>query len=230
MTICEFCNGTGETLVPVLYENTQIKKMASMPCVCFTSRLVSQENRLVRYLGDSYLHPDKMDQELIFLPESLPNSPNLLITGKYDDLVLQIKALLMKNRFLIPKPRILFSRSIDIVQEFHVPQEDDVSPHLSSTLAFDLIIIVFGTVERNKALAPCMAQMVMTRKEEKKPTWIYIPPPKISIAQCDQEKSAELEETVKDFKSKILIQIDSVKNSIIKQSRKTAANFSVGKS
>jgi hypothetical protein len=135
----------------------------------------------------------------------------------------------MKNRFNTPKPRILFSRSIDIVQDFHVPQEDDVSPHLSSTLAFDLIIVIFGTVEKNKALAPCMAQMVMTRKEEKKPTWIYIPPPKTSVAQCDQEKSAELEEAIKDFKSKTLVAPNDLIKSIIKQSRKTATDFNVGK-
>jgi hypothetical protein len=227
---CEFCNGTGETLTPVLFKKINIRKMASVPCVCFTSRLVSQENPIIQYLGDDYLHPDNLDSQLVFLPDDLPNSPNLLITGDPDNFKIQMKSLLMKNRFIVPKPRILFSRSIGIVQKFHVQQDDDTSPHLSATLTFDLVIVIFGTKEQNKALSPCMAQMVMTRKEEKRPTWIYVPPPKVSVSQCDQEKSTELEETVKDFKEVVLLTREgSIKTGANKESKSTAADFNVGK-
>jgi hypothetical protein len=228
---CEICKGMRETLVPVIHKQTKLKTMASFPCVCFTSLLVSQENQLIQYLDEVYIHPDKLDPQLVFIPENLRDSPNFLITGEYDNFVLQIKALLMKNRFLNPKPRILFSRSIDIVQNFHVPQEDDVAPRLSATLLFDLVIIVFGVAEKNKVLAPCMAQIVVTRKEEKKPTWIYLPSLKPNIAQCEQEKSTELEEAVKDFNLIVLTDkgVAAIKNSIKQRSKKTAADFSVGK-
>ena len=136
----------------------------------------------------------------------------------------------MKNRFISPKPRILFSRSIDIVQDFHVPQDDDASPHLSAVNTFDLVIILFGTAEKNKALAPCMTQLVMTRKEEKRPTWIYLPPLKSTLSQCEQEKSTEIEEAIKDFTVVSLSEGDNeVKEKITKKSKKTAADFNVGK-
>jgi len=229
MSKCEICNGAGVTLVPIVHKQSKIKTMASVPCVCLISRLVSQENGLIKYLGDSYLHPDLLDSRFVFFPEDLPNSPNFIVTGNSDNFKIQIKSLLMKNRFLMPKPRILFSRSIDIVQEFHVPQDNDLSPHLSSTLVFDLIIVIFGTFEKNKALAPCMAQMIMTRKEEKKPTWIYIPPPKVNVGQCEQEKSAELEEVLKDFQNLELSSQNSIAREQIKKvSKNNAADFNVG--
>jgi hypothetical protein len=226
---CEYCNGSGEILTPVLYKRINIRKMASVPCVCFTSRLVSQENSLLQYLGDDYLHPDKMDTQLVFLPEDLPSSPNFLITGDPDYFRLQMKSLLMKNRFIVPKPKILFSRSINIVQKYYVAQEDESFYHLSATLIFDLVVVIFGTKETNKAVAPSMAQMVATRKEEKRPTWIYFPPTNSSLEQCKQEKSPELEETIKEFKTVILSTKDTmIKTEAIKKSKNTGANFRVG--
>jgi hypothetical protein len=225
---CEFCKGSGETLMPVMYMKSKLKKMASIPCFCLISRLVSQENDLIGYLEETYLHPDKMDSRLLFSPNDPKNNPNFLITGDMDDFNLQIKSLLMKNRFLVPKPRILFSRSIKIVQDFHVPQGNDAAPTLSALLEFDLVIVIFGSSEKNQVLAPCMAQMILTRKDEKKPTWIYLPRKKPTIELCLQEKSAELEEAIKDFVP-ICLSDKSNKISIKKQTKNTARKFSVEK-
>jgi hypothetical protein len=228
--ICEICNGSRETMKAVIHEQTKLKTLIRIPCICFASTLVSMENNLIRYLGDVYMHPDKMDSQLVFRSENLMSSPNLVITGEYDNFALQVKALLLKTRFYTPKPRILFARSIDIVQRFHVPQEDEMALHMSSTLLFDLVIVVFDTIEENKALAPCMAQMVLTRKEEGKPTWIYFKPPRVDLNQC-KEISVDLDSMVQDFDLiKLSQEGDEITKNIVKQSKIVAKNFSVGKS
>lgn len=224
---CEYCNGTGETMIPVLHERTKLKRMASVPCVCLASVIVSRENKLIQYLNTTYLHPDKMDPQLLFKPYDLINSPNFIITGNYDTFVLQIKSLLMKNRFINPKPRILFARSIDIVQDYYIAKDDDTWLHLSALSDFDLVIVNFGTVEKNKAIAPCMSHLAQIRREEKKPTWIYLPILKPTIAQCEQEKSTELEEIIKTYeKITISSQNAVIKSNEITKSKNFAAGFS----
>ena len=173
--ICPYCNGLGKTIGIVEHSYTHQKKMISVPCKCFISTTVSNEYKLLKYLGGQYMDPDKLDPRFSLNMEDLSKNENLLLTGPFDALTLLVKALIMKYRFDPQSPRILFSRSIDIVHDFHVPQEDGMTPHLSSLSNFGLIVAVFGTLEKNQALALCMAQMVQNRLEERKPVWIYFP-------------------------------------------------------
>ena len=198
---CEFCNGSGRLLAIVTHPYTQKKKTLSIPCVCFTSSVVSSEYSLLKHLGEQYLHPDKLDPNLQVDFDDLSVNENMIFSGDYDTLLLMVKALIMKYRFDPRRPRILFSRSIDIVHDYHVPQKDDESaPHLSATSIFDLIIIIFGTLEKNKALASCMTQVVQTRVNDKKPTWIYFPETMPTLNNSNQEFSPELVMLLEKFK------------------------------
>jgi hypothetical protein len=189
---CPYCNGSGRNLALTIHEFTKKKKILSIPCVCFTSTTVSAEYKLLKHLGGQYMHPDKLSPELSVDFDDPSNSENLLLTGNYDALILSVKALIMKYRFDPRSPRILFSRSIDIIHDFHVPQDDGIAPHLSSTSSYALAIVIFGTIEKNQALAPCMAQLVQNRLEERKPLWIYFPETMPALTPSNQEYSPEV--------------------------------------
>lgn len=190
--ICPYCKGNGKTLAITTHSFTQKKKIFFIPCVCYTSTTVSAEYKLLKHLGDQYTHPDKLAPELLVDFDDYSNNDNYLISGNYDALLLSVKALIMKYRFDPKDPKILFSRAIDIIHDFHVPQADGVAPHLSSTSSYALAIVVFGTVEKNQALAPCMAQLVLNRLDEKKPIWIYFPETMPALGPSNQEYSPEL--------------------------------------
>jgi hypothetical protein len=132
--------------------------------------------------------------------------------------------------FRNPRPRILYSRSIDIVQNFHIPKlGEESAPHLSAILDYDLAIIRFGYSEKNIAVSPCVLQVVLIRTEEGKPTWIYLPS-KTSIEECTQEKSPMLEGLLKDWKKVDLTEQDlSLKQKIKNKANNAAACFNVGK-
>jgi hypothetical protein len=225
--ICEYCNGTKEQIVVTTHHYTQKKKIGSIPCVCLASSIVSRENKLLTPLGDYYLHPDKMDPQLIFDPEDLTKSPSLLIRGDYNALLIQIKSLFMRHRFDNPKPRLLFSRAIDILHDFHVPQNDGAVQHLSATTNYDLIVITFGTNEKNQALASVMSQVIFTRKEEQKPTWIYLPENRPTLASCEQEYSQDLDKMVSEF-SLVALKSSMGFEKQVTVSKNNAASFSVG--
>lgn len=226
---CEYCNGTKEQIVVTTHHYTQKQKVGSIPCVCLASTIVSRENKLLTPLGEYYLHPDKLDPQLLFNPLDLTANPNLLIRGDYNSLLIQIKALFMRHRFDNPKPRLLFSRAIDILHDFHVPQSDGDALHLSAITNYDLVIITFGTNEKNQALASCMSQVAFTRKEEKKPTWIYLPENRPTLASCDQEYSQDLEKIVSEFTSVIIKSgLSGLFEKQVTVSKSSAASFSVG--
>jgi hypothetical protein len=197
---CEICSGTGYQRAIKTHAQSNKQIIVSVPCECFISKLVSEENKLLQHLGGQYLDLKRINPELIFTPEKLSESPNIHIQGRGtlsdDTFLLTIKSILIKHRFDTVKPRILFCRSIDIVQEYHVQQEDGTSLHLSSLSVFDLIILKFGTHEMNKALAPCLAQLVQNRVEEKRPIWIYYP----DIYTIKREQSQELDRLLEKFK------------------------------
>lgn len=221
---CSLCNGTELTAGVIVHPQTGIKKAVSSPCYCFISKVVSSENKLLQHLGDQYDHPDNLDP-MMLLDETdrIPISKNYIIDGSYDSFVFKIKSLLMKYRFDIKRPKILFSRSIDIVHEYHVPQGDGNALHLSATSKFDLIVTVFGVTEVNKALSPCMTELVKTRVQEKKPTWIYFSEvfsPKI------QEYSEELANILTKEFERIEVHSDkNIENKGPSVSKKMASKF-----
>jgi hypothetical protein len=70
--------------------------------------------------------------------------------------------------------------------------------------------------------------MVMMRKEERKPTWIYLPPGK-ALSQCEKETSEDLSRAIgTDFK-KITIENKNgeIPPDLINKSNNKASEFSV---
>jgi len=220
---CQICNGTGKQTDVVIHPHTGKQKVISIPCVCFTANVVSAEYKLLQHLKDQYLHPDKLDKKLLVNFEDLTANDNLILEGVYDSFLFMVKALIMKHRFDPRKPRILFSRSIDIVHDYHVPQGDDEARHLSATSVFDLAIIVFGAMEVNKAVSPCMAELVGTRLQEKKPTWIYF---QEIMTPKSQEYSEGILELFNKHFSKITIKTDqSLDKNSVSESKRLASKF-----
>jgi hypothetical protein len=209
---CSICKGTRQQTGVKTHSQSNKVITVSVPCICFVSKLVSEENKLLQHIGEQYMDLDKIDPNLVFIPDDLPKSPNLLIQGRGklsdDTFLLSVKSILIKYRFDPLKPKILFSRSIDIVHDYHVQQDDGTSLHLSSLSIFDLIILKFGTQEINKALAPCLAQLVQNRLEEKRPTWIYYP----DVYLVKREESPELNQMLERFKKVGLNAGESVEN------------------
>jgi hypothetical protein len=206
---CPYCDGTGKSWVITTHTYTNIKKIISVPCVCFTSTTVSNEYKLLKHLGGQYMNPKDLDPKLTPNFDDISINENFILSGNYDSLLMVIKALIMKHRFDPRNPRILFSRSIDIVHNFHVPQEDGNAPHLSSTSKYSLVIVVFGSIEKNQALSPCMAQLVQNRLDEKKPTWIYFPETMPALTVSNQEFSPELAVLLDKYFKRLIVSSDT---------------------
>ena len=213
---CKYCNGTEKRdgVKTHLQSNKLIS--VSVPCWCFISKVVSEENKLLAYIGEQYSKNEndgspRFNPDLVFVYDDLKKSPNLLVQGRgrlADDVfLLNVKSVMMKYRFGQVKPRILFSRAIDIVHDYHVQQDDGTSLHLSSLSVFDLVILKFGTQENNKALAPCLTQLIQNRLEEKKPTWIYYP----DVFTVKKEITPELEQMLERYKKVDLAAGESVR-------------------
>jgi len=209
--ICPVCNGTQKRVGITARGQSNKLITVTIPCWCFVSKLVSDENKLLRYIGEQFMDLDSVDKNFVFFPENLSKTTNLIIQGvgklSDDTFLLMMKSVMMKYRFHELKPRILLTRSIDIFHDYHVQQDDGTSLHLSSLSIYDLIIVKFGTQEMNKALAPCLAQLVQNRLEEKKPIWIYHP----EIYTVKKEYSAELEKMLDRFKKIELHAGESIK-------------------
>jgi hypothetical protein len=190
------------------------------------SKAISAEYKLLSYLGEQYVPPDKIDARLNFNSENLVANPNLKLYGDPDSVYLQIKALLMRHRF-DQNTKIYLMKSINIVHDFHVQQANgDVPQHISFLTNYSLLIIVVGTMERNEALAPCLAQVINNRMEAKKPTWVYIPPMATGMdgTIITQEKSPDVAQILNEFDSVVL---GSNKSTGQKPVRTESADFSV---
>ena len=223
--ICPLCKGTKQTLAIGKHAYTNIMKTFSVPCMCYVSTTVSSQYKLLQHLGGQYMHPDKLSPQLSPDFENLSGNENLILTGSYDALLTVVKSLIMKHRFELNPPRILFERSIDIVHKFHVPQDDGSSLHISETNKYDLAIIVFGSNERNQAIAPCMAQLVSTRLDEQKPTWIYFPDTLPTLVTTSQEYSADLVVLLDKRFKKVGVKTDLKIEAIKSQTKQSVKQF-----
>jgi hypothetical protein len=220
---CEYCDGSGRNPEVVIHSHTHLKKIISVPCICQVSRVVSAEYKLLQHMTDQYLHPDKLAKQLDINLSDPSGIENYIIEGPYDTFLYMMKALIMKNRFNAKKPMILLSRSIDIVHDYHVPHGDEDARHLSATSVYDLAVIVFGSMEVNKALAPCMSEMISTRIQEKKPTWIYF---QEILTPKSQEYSEETINLISQHFAKITIHSDkSVDKNSVSDSKRLASKF-----
>jgi len=221
--VCTLCDGSGRNTVIMIHQHTKQPKAVSVPCPCYTSKVVSAEYKLLQHFGDQYLPPDQLDKRLNINFENLGTAPNYIINGTYDSFLFMMKSLIMMHRFALNKPRILLSRSIDIVHDFHVPQDDGVSRHLSATSVFDLVVVIFGSMEVNKAVSPCMIQLVTTRLDEKKPTWIYFSD---VLTPKSQEYSQEIIVLIEKYYRRISIETGlEFKRGNQSESKRLAAQF-----
>lgn len=221
--MCDICGGSGFWKQVVLHQQTGIKKIVSVPCNCYIAKLVTQENKLFLATGEIYQPLDKLDKKLLLNLEDLSSNQNFILEGTYDAFIWVMKSLIMLYRFDPRSPRILFSRSIDIVHEFHVPQADGFALHLSATSIYDLVIVIFGAMEINKAIAPCMAELINTRLQEKKPTWIYM---KEIFSPNSKEYSEELANTIAKSFIRLGVQIDcSLEQNGSTESKRLASTF-----
>jgi len=224
MTTCKFCGGAEHLNSVAIHPYTKLEKIVSSPCVCYISRVVSSEHKLLGHMGDQYLPFEKIPKQYQLDLVDKSKNDNLIINGDKDAFFLLVKGVIMSHRFDFVKPRILFSRSIDIVHDYYVPRDDGVSLHLSATSLNDLVILEFGTQESNKAIAPCMAQIVQTRLDEEKPTWIYFPPTMPVLAPTCKEFSSELLENLeKEFKN-VELNFNSEFTKVLKKSTRAAAS------
>jgi hypothetical protein len=187
------------------------------------SRFVSDqaEYKILMWLQTHYMPMDQIDTQLILDTENLNKSPNLLIKSPdYETFCLNIKGVIMQRRFQSPAPLIYCCRSIDLVHNFYVQQEDGSSPHLSEVEKYDLIIFTLDTEERNLKLSSCVAQVVYTRKIIRRPTWIYYSKP--SLSDC-QEYSSELASLLKEGYKEVVLKGNGKANN----TKQSAASFNV---
>jgi len=187
------------TIVTVEHPYTKKPYLKTQVCLCKISEMVSNEYPLLSYLKSVYLPFNRIDPKLEFNTETPWKNPNLLIHGDYDQFTLNVKSIIMQHRFDDPKPRFLLSRSIGVLHDFYVQQDDGSSPHLSETLKYDLVIICLDTDEKNDKLKTVISQVVYTRKKERKPTWLYLPDHRPLLHNCTQEYSEELEQNTASF-------------------------------
>lgn len=215
--ICPLCNGEGERLVVVVDEKTGRKKINSQYCLCKRSEYISEQYKLLTFLGKDYLAPEKVHKALQFFPKDLSKSPNLLIMSDFNTFCYHLKSVIMQYRFMVPAPPVYFCRAIDILQKFHVPQEDGTTPHISATDLYDLFVFTCDTYESNQKLDGVIAQIVNNRLG-RKPTWIHLARP---FETCKYEYSAELAEMIKDYKR---VSLDVLGDKIVKPASKSQAN------
>ena len=219
---CPYCDGTGQTMVRQKHRLTNRIIPAINLCICTQSKFISTQYGMLDYLKNDYNPIEEVEKYLSFNPADLPNSPNYIIHGTLRCFHLHAKSMLIKYRFSDPKASLWFSNSIAIIHNFHVPQSDGESPHLSSMDTYDLVMVEFGVIEENKALKYGMAQIMANRKD-RKPVWIYCPT--LTLGGCSREYSSELEEITKSYKVVTLSCGDADSGSSISQAQNTAASF-----
>lgn len=219
---CPLCKGRKERMVIIKSPRYKMTKLASIPCWCLLSELVSSEFDLLKAIPTSYLKPEDVDSRLMFLPDDLRGTSNLIIQGSFDTFLLHIKSLFMQYRFHDPRPLFLLSRSIGILQKFYVKQADGTCLNLSETSKYGLVVIVFGVREKNQQLASCMLQVIQNRIQEKRPTWIFLPDSRASLAECEYEYTPELGAMLGEFKRVTL----EGSNNLLRQKSNTA-NFNL---
>lgn len=221
---CPLCGGTGETKVVVEHPDLKIKRVVSDPCLCMRSKYAQIQHKLLAPIQGRYRDPKKRDGRLEFIYPKINDSPNFLIKGNrstWITFLLEIKALIMENMFRNPSPEIMFCRSIDILQNYFVPQSDGTTLHLSATDRYDLLVLVFGSKEKNDALKTCMSQIVHQRNGCR-PTWIYMDV--ATLEHCKWEYSEELEDLTEGYK-KITITEDVSDMSGPAESQLATSNF-----
>jgi hypothetical protein len=224
--ICSICGGSGYQGVVVTQPVFHIKIMRSQPCLCLTSKLVSEE--CPSLLGDcheEYMPLERIDKQLVFDPTNLLENQNYMVRGN-DWLFRQnVKSIMMRHRFDDPVTSILFCSSISVLRDFYVEQKDGSSASLADTNKFHLMVICLDTMEKNDQLKTCIAEVVYIRMRSRRPTWLYLPTFRKVLSDCTYEYSEELMNCVKASYQIIEIVGDGNKSSKRSASQDSAAGF-----
>lgn len=199
MIQCPLCGGSKYRGVVVTQPVFKIKIMKSQPCLCLTSKLVSEEcPELLGDCSEEYIPFDRIDRQLVFDPTRISENPNFLIRGN-DGLFRQnIKSIMMRHRFDDPATQILFCSSISVLRDFYVEQKDGSSISLADTNKYHLMVICLDTMQKNDQLKTCIAETVKIRLGNKRPTWLYLPVFRKVLSDCTYEYSEELLGCVKN--------------------------------
>jgi len=226
---CELCGGTGRKTFLIKHQTTQMWKTVIQWCICTKSKLISENphHKILAGLGDSFIPLDQVDPQLEFHSDKLDECPNYLILSETDDISFRfhIKGIIMKHGFMSPPVSFYCCDSIDVLKKFYVQQDDGSSPSLSDLNRYDLVVIILGANEKNDQLKTCIAQVIYNRLTARKPIWIYL---RVPIGNCIQERSPELEEYLKNFKSVTLRNTRReapVKNSKVREKAEVSPYF-----
>ena len=222
MAECQICDGSGRKFVKVIDPITKRKKMNVDWCLCKKSECISSEYLLLKMLGGVYLPLENVDKKLIFLPNDLSKSPNLLIQGTdFQSFCLHIKSVIIKYYFLDPAPLVCFCRAFDILKNYYVEQNDRSNPQIADLNKYHLLIFTLDTKQKNDQLSTCIHEIVHLRMCACLPTWIYLPKgvplnntwetsdelkailKPDSVEKNDKYKKIKLIETVQDIKPAI---------------------------
>lgn len=174
--ICPICKGEGKEIIVV--RNAQTKRMKTVTewCLCTKSEFVSKTYRLLKIFGKIYLPLDKIHESMTLDLEDLSMNPNLYIKDtSIRTFFFHVKSVIMRYRFINNPPLIYLCTALDILKKFYVEQEDRSKPRLTDLNRYDLLVFTLDTLEGNKSLGDCVAQVIYNRDCELKPTWIYLP-------------------------------------------------------
>jgi hypothetical protein len=217
--ICPICNDANVLAKKIKHGQSNRIQMGHVMCYCKKSEAVSRMySKMLGPLESLYLPSGGIDTRLDF-------TKNLFIRGSYDSFLLQIKSIIVQNFLTEPQISIYFCRSIDLLHNFYVKQEDGSSPTLADTEKFDLIAFTLDTLEKNNQLKTCLAQIAHTRKCSRKATWVYMA--RESLSQCVQEYTPELQAILDTYTVVNLKDIGIGIQKELTQSQKSAANFSI---
>jgi hypothetical protein len=173
MSECTLCDGSGKRIVVVPNpHNANMKKAEVEWCLCMKSRSVSSQNMMLGWLGDTYLPLEEVDKQLVFCPDKLIWSPNLLIQNtNFQSFCLHIKGTIMKYRFRDPIPSIYLCKAMDILKKYYV----EPGERILNLNRHELLIFTLDTKQKNDQLNTCVNEVVNNRLQTCKPTWIYLP-------------------------------------------------------
>jgi hypothetical protein len=224
---CPYCHGAGKAIRVIENPTTGIKRTAIRWCICSKSKFVSEntDHKILAGLGEDYLPFEEVDKQLIFKPNDLAGSPNLIIEAGTDDASFRyhLKGIIMKYGFADPAPLFLCCESIEILKRFYVAQGDGSSPQLTDVNKFDLLVMILGTNEKNDQLKTCVAQVIYNRISLRKPTWVFL---RVPYGNCIQEKSDDLEIYLQRFERITLSNTNKAAPVKISKSKEAAENFS----
>jgi hypothetical protein len=232
MAECQICGGSGRKFVKVTDPITKRQKMNVDWCLCKKSECISSEYLLLKMMGGAYLPLEEIDKRLIFLPNNLVKSPNLLIQDTdFQTFCLHIKSVIIKHYFLDPAPLICFCKAFDILKNYYVEQNDRSNPQIADLNKYQLLIFTLDTKQKNDQLSTCVHEIVHLRMCACLPTWIYLP--KGILLDNTWENSDELkailrpdsdEKDDKYKKIKLAEKTQDVK-SVINQVKRNAESF-----